>query len=479
MPFTGEIKKIDETTWEIPKTGNMLVPGLIFSSSQLLNKIMSDESPKQVANVAHLPGIVKYAMAMPDVHWGYGFPIGGVAAFRIDDGVISPGGVGSDINCGVRLIRTNLTQKDIGKHLQRLMDTIFSNIPCGIGTKGKIRLSRDELKNVLVKGSIWAMEHGYGTHEDIESTENSGCLENANPEVLSSRALERGLSQLGTLGAGNHFIEIQVVDEVRDDADKLGLFPGQVTVMIHSGSRGLGYQVCDDYLDRMGVATRKYDIHLPDRQLACAPITSPEGREYYTAMASAANYAWANRQIIMHWVRESFEKNLGSSWENLGMYLIWDVAHNIAKFEKHIVDGIETELCVHRKGATRAFGPENPEIPEKYRTYGQPVIIPGDMGTASYVLFGTTRAQEITWGSTCHGAGRLMSRRKALKITRGRRIDKEMQEQGILVKSRSSKTLGEECSEAYKDIDEVVSIVKNAGLSRVAARLIPIGVIKG
>ncbi len=479
MAFEGILKKIDDNRWEIPKSGGMRVPGLIYASKELLEKVRMDETPKQVINVAHLPGIVRYSMAMPDVHWGYGFPIGGVAAFRIKDGVISPGGVGSDINCGVRLLRTNLTPNEITPHLPRLMESIFHNVPCGIGTKGKISLSHKEETEVLRKGSLWAVEKGYGVRDDLTVTENGGYLDGADPEPLSQRAKERGLKQVGTLGAGNHFMEIQVVEEVRDDADCLGLFKGQITVMIHSGSRGLGYQVCDDYLKSMGAVVKKYGIELPDRQLACAPITSPEGQEYLGAMASAANYAWANRQVIMHWIRESFEKVLGRSWEDLGMNLIWDVAHNIAKFEDHKVDGKTEQLCVLRKGATRAFGPENKDVPEVYRSIGQPVIIPGDMGTASYVLFGTRQAEEQTWGSTCHGAGRVMSRHAALKRTRGRQIDREMENKGILVKSGSRKTLGEECSEAYKDIDEVVRVVEKAGLSRIAARLRPIGVIKG
>ncbi|MEW6087444.1 MAG: RtcB family protein [bacterium] len=481
--WAGPLEKIDDYRWLIPKTfqAGMRVPGLIYTSEHLIKDIRMDQTPVQVANVACLPGILKYSMAMPDIHWGYGFPIGGVAACGFEEGVISPGGVGYDINCGVRLMRTNLFAEEIRSKLEELLDKLFNNIPAGIGTKGKIRLSDRELRDVLLKGSEWAVKKGYGWTEDVELTEEKGCLRGANPDKVSERAIERGRPQSGTLGSGNHFLEIQEVVEIYDPqtADIFGLQKGQVTVMIHSGSRGLGYQVCDDYLKVMGRAVLKYNFSLPDRQLACAPVNSPEGKDYFSAMASSANYAWANRQWIMHWTREVFGDVFSESPEKLGMSLVYDVAHNIAKFERHEIDGTIKKVCVHRKGATRSFGPNHPDLPEKYKSCGQPVIIPGDMGRNSYVLAGTEKAMCETFGSTCHGAGRLMSRTSALKAATGRQIYDELSRRNILVRTGDLKTLSEEAPAAYKNVNEIVDIVHNAGLSRKIAKLRPLGVIKG
>ncbi len=484
MSWHGELKKIDDFRYKIPrsyKTG-MKTDGIIYASEKMLPQITSDEAPEQVANVAFLPGIVGFAMAMPDIHWGYGFPIGGVAAFDIEKGIISPGGVGYDINCGVRLLRTNLTDNDIKDKIKELVRTIFNNVPSGVGSTGKIRIDEREVKDVLINGAQWALKKGYGWKEDIDHIEARGALPGANPEKVSKRALQRGRPQLGTLGAGNHFLEIQMVEDIydREAAKIMGIDDvGQITVMIHTGSRGLGYQVCDDNVKVLGRTTQKYGISIPDRQLACAPITSPEGKSYFEQMACAANYAWANRQCIMHWIRESFEKVLGKKAEDLGLNLIYDVAHNIAKFERHRIADETKELCVHRKGATRAFSAGHDEVPIKYKSIGQPVLIPGDMGTHSYLLLGTDLAMKETFGSTCHGAGRVMSRTKALDKTRGRSIDKELAQRGIYVLSASNEVLREEVPEAYKDIDMVVDAVHNAGISRKVARMRPLGVVKG
>ena len=484
MPWQGALKKIDEFRYKIPRSykSGMRTDGLIYASERMLAQITSDEAPEQVANVAHLPGIVGCAMAMPDIHWGYGFPIGGVAAFDLDEGVISPGGVGYDINCGVRLLRTNLTDKEISGKIKDLVRAIFNNVPSGVGSTGKIRIDEREVKTVLNQGAQWALKKGFGWKEDIEHIESRGALEGADPEKVSKRALQRGRPQLGTLGAGNHFLEIQVVQDIydREAAKVMGIDDvGQIMVMIHTGSRGLGYQVCDDNVKVLGRTTHTYGIQIHDRQLACAPIKSPEGRSYYAQMACAANYAWANRQCIMHWIRESFGTVLGTPAEKLGMHLVYDVAHNVAKFEKHRVGDETKELCIHRKGATRAFAAGHEEVPEKYRSIGQPVLIPGDMGTNSFLLVGTELAMKETFGSTCHGAGRVMSRTKALDKTRGRSISKELAEKGIYVMSASSEVLREEVPEAYKDIGMVVDAVHKAGISRKVARMKPLGVVKG
>jgi len=481
--WNGPLNKIDDYRWEIPQdyhTG-MRVPGLIYASSTLLEKIRQDQAPEQVANVAFLPGIVAYSFAMPDIHWGYGFPIGGVAATSLDNGVISPGGVGFDINCGIRLVRTNLTQKEVKPKIELLVNELFRTIPSGVGSKGKIKISYNEMRNVLKRGSKWAVEKGFGWEEDILFTEEKGCMKDANPDLVSKHAIERGKPQLGTLGSGNHFLEIQVIDKVYDAkiASELGLEEGQITVMIHTGSRGFGHQVCTDYLVTMQKAVHKYAISLPDRQLACAPLNSSEGRNYYAAMACAANYAWANRQCIMHWTRETFAKIFQASAKDLGMRLIYDVAHNIAKIEEHILKGKKIKLCVHRKGATRAFPPFHPDIPEKYKKIGQPVLIPGDMGRYSYCLVGTKKAMEETFGSTCHGAGRVMSRTSAKKQARGRDIQQELREKGIIVKAESRGILAEEMSDAYKDVNEVVEVMHQTGISKKVVRMKPLGVIKG
>jgi tRNA-splicing ligase RtcB len=484
MSWQGELKKIDDFRYKIPRTykTGMRTDGLIYASERMLPQITSDAAPEQVANVAFLPGIVGCAMAMPDIHWGYGFPIGGVAAFDIEEGIISPGGVGYDINCGVRLLRTDLTDDDIKDKIKELVRSIFNNVPSGVGSTGKIRINEHEVKEVLTNGAQWALKKGYGWKEDIEHIEARGALPGADPDKVSKRALQRGRPQLGTLGAGNHFLEIQVVEDIYDGeaAKVMGIDDvGQITVMIHTGSRGLGYQVCDDNVKVLGRTTQKYGIQIPDRQLACAPITSPEGKSYFAQMACAANYAWANRQCIMHWIRESFESVLGRKAEALGMHLIYDVAHNIAKFETHTVGDQTRKLCIHRKGATRAFAPGHEEVPDRYKSIGQPVLIPGDMGTHSYLLLGTDLAMKETFGSTCHGAGRVMSRTKALDRTRGRSIDKELAQKGIFVLSASNEVLREEMPEAYKDIDMVVDAVHKAGISRKVARMRPIGVVKG
>ncbi len=477
-----EIRKIDEYRWEIPRTGRMNVPGVIFADEKLMGSLGEDQALQQVANVACLPGIVRASLAMPDMHWGYGFPIGGVAAFDEREGVVSPGGVGYDINCGVRLLRSGLSRADIAPRLEDLVNALFRNIPSGVGARrSDLKLDREDLRRVLMKGAAWAVERGFGSAADLEHTESRGAIPEPDPDGVSPRAMERGRPQLGTLGSGNHFAEIQIVDEVFDAgaAAALGLWKGQVTVTIHSGSRGLGYQVCDDSLDTMMAASKKYGIDLPDRQLCCAPVTSPEGRAYLGAMAAAANYAFANRQVMTHWVRETFERVLQRPPKDLALDLVYDVCHNIAKMEMHEVEGRKRRLCVHRKGATRAFPPLHPETPAAYRDVGQPVLIPGDMGRYSFVLVGTEGAFRETWGSTCHGAGRRMSRSAAKRSARGRSIIKELAAKGIFVRAEGRDTVLEEIPEAYKDVADVVDVVHGAGIARRVARLVPVGVIKG
>jgi len=476
------LKRIDSARLEVPKgyKEGMNTNGIIYVD-EALEKGLEEKSVEQVANVATLPGIVGSSLAMPDIHAGYGFSIGGVAAFDIREGIISPGGVGYDINCGVRLLKTHLTHSDISDKIKELVDGMFRNVPTGVGSKGRLRLSHEDHKRVLIKGARWAVEHGYGSPEDLDHTESHGCLEDADPDVISKKAFERGSAQLGTLGSGNHFVEIQVVDEIYDEiiANRLGLFKDQITVMIHTGSRGFGHQVCTDFIEIMQRAASKYDIHLPDRELACAPCNSKEARDYLAAMSAAANYAWANRQIIMHWVKETFLKTLNIGPKDAGIALVYDVAHNIAKIEEHIVKGKKMKLIVHRKGATRAFPPGHPELPDPYRDIGQPVIIPGDMGRASFVLIGTQKGMDEAFGSTCHGAGRVLSRHQAIKKAKGRSIWREMEDQGIIVRATGRGTLAEEMPEAYKDVSNVVEVVHNAGLSHKIARLRPLGVIKG
>ena len=475
------IKQVNQYKWELPRSGPMRVPGIIYTNAAMLQAIDKDESLKQVANVATLPGILKASMAMPDIHWGYGFPIGGVAAFDWDSGIISPGGVGYDINCGVRLARTSLVEEDVRTKLSDLVNALYRNIPSGVGSKGDVKLSVPEEKKVLKQGSRWAVRQGFGEDADIEHTEDGGCMPNADPEVVSERALQRGRQQLGTLGSGNHFLEVGIVDTIYDPeaARVFGLFEGQVTLLLHSGSRGFGYQVCDDFLAVMSKHVKKLGIELPDRQLACAMIQSEEGMNYFNAMACAANYAWTNRQVLMHKSREVFQKVLGISPKSLAMDLVYDVCHNIAKKEQHVVEGAEQAVCVHRKGATRAFPPGHPALCADYRSVGQPIMIPGDMGTASYVLVGTQKAMEETFGSTCHGAGRVLSRKAAIRASKGRAIHRELEDKGILVKWTGRSTLAEEMPEAYKDISQVVEVVHEVGISKKVAKLRPVAVVKG
>jgi len=482
--YAGPLEQIDECCWRIPisyKSG-MQVEGRIFASEPLLRQIRSDQAPEQVANVAFLPGIQMASLAMPDIHWGYGFCIGGVCATDpAEGGVISPGGVGYDINCGVRLVRTNLTRRDVQPRISPLMDALYHRIPAGVGEGGPYLFAGKELRRLLVEGSRYLESRGWATPGDIEHTEAGGCLADADPDCVSHRAMQRGGDQCGTLGSGNHFLEVQVVDEILDQeaARTMGLEKDLICVMIHSGSRGLGYQVCDDALAMLRKAPAKYGISLPDRQLACAPVESPEGQEYLRAMRCAANYAWANRQLLMWQTREVFAEFFGRTWESLQMNLVYDVAHNIAKIEEHLVEGRPKKVCVHRKGATRAFPPGHPEVPQKYRQIGQPVIIPGDMGRASWLLTGQQGSMEQTFGTTCHGAGRLLSRTAAIQRARGRRIDRELAEKGIIARCRNWKGLAEEQPEAYKDVNQVVDVVHRAGLARKVARLVPIGVVKG
>ncbi len=482
--WQGSLEKVDQYRWRIPTSykAGMRVPGLIYASENMMEHILSEQALEQVANVAFLPGIVGHSMAMPDIHWGYGFAIGGVAAMRVDDGVVSPGGVGFDINCGVRILRTNLNQDEVKPRIKQLLDTLFTNVPSGVGSRGKIKLTSRETDKVLVKGSRWAVENGYGRPEDLETTEERGEMAGADPNRVSSRARERGIPQLGTLGSGNHFLEVAAVDTIYepDTARGMGINEtGQVVLYIHCGSRGLGHQVADDYVKEMVRAMQKYGITVPDRQLACCPVQSPEGQAYLSAMRCAANYAWANRQCITHWVRESFCQVLGISERDAGLELIYDVTHNMAKIEEHDVDGKRERLCVHRKGATRAFPAGHPDLPPHYATIGQPVIIPGDMGRLSYLLVGTEQAMKETFGSTCHGAGRIQSRSAAKKHLRGRDVLTALEARGIMVRTGSLPGLAEEASEAYKDITSVVEVTHGAGISRIVARTRPIGVIKG
>ena len=484
MPWRGKLEKIDAFHFRIAEDykPGMRVPGIIYASEDLLPEILSEDAPEQVANVACLPGIVKASLAMPDIHWGYGFPIGGVAAFEMESGVISPGGVGYDINCGVRLLRTNLKMEDLRSRLNDLISRIYANVPSGVGSEGKIRVSRSEMDELMRKGARWAVEKGFGTRSDLELIESRGEMEGANPASVSSRAKERGFSQVGSLGAGNHFLEIQIVEEIYDSrvANAFGIQEcGQITILIHTGSRGFGHQVCSDSIEVMQRASRKYGIQLPDRQLACAPIKSEEGQAYLQAMRAATNFAWANRQLITHWVRESCAETFKRPQENLGLEIVYDVAHNVAKIEEHNLEGKKMTLCVHRKGATRAFPAGHPELPERYRSVGQPVLIPGDMGRCSYVLVGTDRAMAETFGSTCHGAGRVKSRSEAKRELRADELISRLKAKGITVTAHSRETLVEEAPEAYKDVTQVVDAVAGAQISKKVAKMRPLGVIKG
>jgi tRNA-splicing ligase RtcB len=482
--WQGQFIKIDDYRWKIPedyKTG-MRVPGLIYASKAMLESIREEQTPQQVANVAFLPGIVGYSLAMPDIHWGYGFPIGGVAATDTKDGVVSPGGVGYDINCGVRLLRTSLNEGEVLPRIDQLINALFHNVPSGLGSEGKIRISQKEMNQLMIEGARWAVKRGLGLEEDLDVTEEGGCLGGADPSKVSDRAVKRGMPQAGTLGSGNHFLEIQVVKDIFDSqtATVMGITDiGQVLVLIHTGSRGLGHQICTDHLRTMEQAVTRYGIELPDRQLACAPIESREGQDYLGAMACAANYAWANRQCIAHWVRESFSEVLGRSPEKLGMRQIYDVAHNVAKIEEHAINSRSVKVCVHRKGATRAFPAGHKDTPKCYKDVGQPVLVPGDMGRCSFVAVGTQKAMSETFGSTCHGAGRVLSRGAAKRAIRGADIIRELGNRGILVKAGSISALAEEAPQAYKDVAEVIDVVHQAGISRKVAMATPIGVIKG
>ena len=478
------VERIDDYRWEIP-TGykrGMRVPARIYASEALLEVAAQERALEQAANVAFLPGIVWRSLAMPDIHWGYGFPIGGVAAMRLDDGVVSPGGVGFDINCGTRIILTNLVEADVRPRLRALADQLFRDVPAGLGRGGRLEVTDDELDGVLRRGAAWMVERGHGRAEDLEVTESGGCLPDADPAQVSPRARARGRPQLGTLGSGNHFLEVQVLEQVfdRETATRFGLRePGQVVVFLHTGSRGFGHQVCQDYLDRMDAVQRRYEIELPDRQLACAPIRSPEGQQYLAAMAAAANFAWANRQYITDLTRRAFARVLERPVGELAMDVLYDVGHNSAKIEQHTFEGRPVELCVHRKGATRAFPAGHPELPERYRDVGQPVLVPGDMGRYSYVAVGLPRAMEETWGSACHGAGRVQSRQAAKRALRGVDLVERLEQRGIIVRCQNPRALGEEASEAYKDVAAVVEVLEQAGISRNVARMRPIAVIKG
>jgi tRNA-splicing ligase RtcB len=484
MVSKADFVKIHDYLYEIPKSfrADMRVPARVYADARLLQEAIRDKSFTQLVNTTTLPGLVKYSIVMPDVHQGYGFPIGGVAATKLPDGVISPGGVGYDINCGVRLVASHLDSEEVAPHIEDLITAIYRNCPSGVGKGGSsISVRAKELDEILASGARWAKKRGYASDEDLERTEEGGAMAEANPTAVSKKAKDRGRTQVGTLGGGNHFIEVDEVVEIYDAeaADAFGLFPGQVTVQIHCGSRGLGHQVCTDYVSRLQKAVHKYGIKLADRELVCAPLSSPEGKDYLAAMACSANYAWANRQVLFHHVRRSFEEVLAGKVKNWHLYQVYDVAHNIAKIEEHEVDGRMMTLCVHRKGATRAFGPDRPEVPAAYRQVGQPVLVPGSMGTASYVLVGTEKSMHEAFGSSCHGAGRVMSRTRARKGARGEEVRRELEGEGIAVRAGSMRGLAEEAPRAYKDVSRVVEVVDGAGIARKVARLEPLAVIKG
>jgi len=474
--------KLNDHLWELPRQGSMLVSGRIYANARMIEELRDDPALTQVANVACLPGIVGHSLAMPDIHWGYGFPIGGVAAVDAANGVISPGGVGYDINCGVRLMRTNLEFKEVESRIEQIADTLFRKIPAGVGSEGAIPgLRLDELKKVVTEGAQWALRKGYATQRDLDHTEEGGRLAGADSESVSELAYKRGSKQLGTLGSGNHFLEVSRVDKIYDPdlAEAFGLQQDHVAVLIHSGSRGLGHQTCDDYLKVVGKAMARYEIRLPDRQLAAAPIASPEGQAYLGAMAAAANFAWCNRQVMMYLSEQALLEALSISPRELGFALVYDVCHNIAKFEEHLIDRHRRLVCVHRKGATRAFGPGHPALPEALREYGQPVLIPGDMGRYSFVVAGLQTAMRETFGSSCHGAGRVMSRAKAKAQARGRDLQSELKALGVTVRGHTRAGVAEEMPMAYKDVAEVVQVMEAAGVTRTVARLKPFAVIKG
>lgn len=483
-PVTREdLIQIGPVVYQVPRAfrHDMRVPAHFYADEDLLTKALEDRSLEQLVNTATLPGIVGQAMAMPDIHQGYGFPIGGVVATKLPDGVISPGGVGYDINCGVRVLGTYLDVEEIRPHLDKLADALYRYLPSGVGVKGHLHLNKAELDQILLDGSRWAQREGYARPEDVAHTEEGGRMAGADPAKVSKNAKERGIGQVGTLGSGNHFAEIDVVTGIHDAAaaDALGLRQGQVVVQVHCGSRGLGHQVATDYIEQFQRASNRFNIQLPDRQLVCAPLDSPEGQSYLAAMNCAANYAWANRQVLTHQIREAFEEVLRGAVRQRDLFMIYDVAHNMAKIETHDVDGHDTKVCVHRKGATRAFGPGHPEIPPDYRAIGQPVLVPGSMGTASYILVGTAEAMQQTFGSCCHGAGRVMSRADAKRNVRGEQLRDELAGDGITIRAGSLAGLAEEAPQAYKDVDRVVAVVEAAGIARIVARLEPLVVIKG
>jgi tRNA-splicing ligase RtcB len=483
MVSSRDFKRIDEYLYEVPQSfrEDMRVPARFYADPELLAAALDDQSLEQLVNTATMPGVVKYALAMPDIHQGYGFPIGGVVATELPNGVISPGGVGYDINCGVRLLATHLEQEQVAPYLDDLASALYANCPSGVGQGGNVKLKSGELDRLLEEGARWAVARGFASEADLERTEEGGVLAGADAGKVSQRAKERGKDQVGTLGAGNHFIEVDVVDEVFDEvaAQRMGLFRGQITAQIHCGSRGLGHQVCTDYVSRFQKAVGQYGIQLPDRELVCAPLSSPEGQAYLAAMKAAANYAFANRQVLAFHIRRSFEQALAGKVKSPAVYQIYDITHNMAKVEEHIVDGRRMKLCVHRKGATRAFGPGSAVLPAVYRDIGQPVLVPGSMGTASWVLLGTEGSMAQTFGSTCHGAGRTMSRAKAKKSIWGAELREELEAGGIHVRAGSMAGLAEEAPSAYKDVDRVVEVVHGAGIARKVARLVPVAVVKG
>jgi tRNA-splicing ligase RtcB len=483
MVQRNDLKQLDSNLFEVPATfrQDMRVPARFYADEELLKNIITDNSLQQLINTATLPGIVKYALAMPDIHQGYGFPIGGVVATELPDGIISPGGVGYDINCGVRLLASQIHLEEIQSHLDELATILYRNCPSGVGKGGNIKLRGGELDQIMSQGARWAVKRGYGTEADLERTEENGCMAGANPANVSPRAKDRGKGQVGTLGAGNHFIELDVVQKIFDKtaAQKMGLQEGLIAVQIHCGSRGLGHQVCSDYVKRFQKMISSFGYTLPDRELVCAPLSSREGQDYLAAMKAAANYAFANRQVLTFHIRNSFEQVLAGKVTNHHIFQIYDIAHNMAKIETHRIDGKPVKLCVHRKGATRAFGPGSAELPPVYRDVGQPVLVPGSMGTASWVLIATEKSMTQTFGSTCHGAGRTMSRKKAKKSIHGASLREELEDRGIHVRAGSMSGLAEEAPDAYKDVDRVVEVMHNAGIAQRVAQLKPIAVIKG
>jgi tRNA-splicing ligase RtcB len=478
-----DFRQIGPVLWEIPTTfrEDMRVPVRVFADDRMLEAALSDRSIQQAVNASTLPGLVSHVSVMPDVHQGYGFPIGGVAATRLPDGVISPGGIGYDINCGVRLLASNISEEEVQPHMADLASALYANCPSGVGVKGSIRLSAKQLDQVCRLGSEWALKNGYARPEDVQRTEEGGHIMGADPSHVSQRAKQRGRPQLGSLGAGNHFIEVDLVDQIfhPEAAHAMGLSEGMIALQIHCGSRGFGHQICSDYVRELQSAVQRYKIQLPDRELVCAPLDSPEGKRYLSAMSCAANYAFANRQVLVHHARKAFEQALAGKVRDWDLHQVYDIAHNMGKIEEHTVNGEKVRVCVHRKGATRAFGPGLPELPDEYRSLGQPVLVPGSMGTSSWVLLGTKESMTLSFGSSCHGAGRVMSRKKAKRTVRGDRLREELESRGIRIRARSMPGLAEEAPQAYKDVESVVDVVVEAGIAQKVARLLPLAVIKG